>query len=111
MGAGAAFGAEIGQDGATVTITVRGDLDLATAPRLREACEDAAGRDPETVRIDFGGLTFLDSSGISVLVQAQRDLDARGASLVLHRVGDRTARVLEIAGLAEFFARSDQPAE
>jgi len=94
-----------------VTITVLGELDLASAPKLREACADALQREPDTVRIDMDGLTFLDSSGISVLVEAQKDLQGRGSSLVLHRVGGRTARVLEIAGLDDFFARSDQPAE
>ncbi len=108
---GEAFDVAVKDDGPNVTMTVTGELDLATAPRLRDACADVVARRPETVRVDLGGLAFLDSSGISVLVQLHHDLEEGGATLVLHRVGDRTARVLEIAGLAAFFTRSDQPVE
>jgi anti-sigma B factor antagonist len=111
MGAGGAFDVTSSAEGNTVTLTLVGELDLASAPRLRDAFAEAVQHKPETVRVDLAGLTFLDSSGISVLVQAQQDLQERSSSFVLHRVGDRTARVLEIAGLDNFFARSDQPTE
>jgi anti-sigma B factor antagonist len=109
MTAGAPFDLSVDADGSAATISVRGDLDLASAPELSAACKKAIEQSPETLRIDLGDLTFLDSSGISVLVQAQRDLETQGGVLVLHRVGDRTRRVLEVAGLSEFFTQSDQP--
>jgi len=109
MGAGTPFDLSVTEEPDTVVITVSGELDLATAPQLREACAKAVLGTAGTVRIDVGALTFLDSSGISVLVEAHRDLDARNASLVLHRVGDRTQRVLDVAGLSDFFSHSDQP--
>ena len=105
------FDVAVNDDTSTVTMTVTGELDLASAPQLREACAGVLQREPTAVRVDLSGLTFLDSSGISVLVQLQQDLEQRDATLVLHRVGERTARVLEIAGLETFFARSDQPVE
>jgi anti-anti-sigma factor len=97
-------------DDDTTVITVVGDVDLATAPDLRAECDRALEAKPAVVRVDMGGLTFLDSSGISVLVKMKQDLDELGSALVLHRVDDRTARVLDVAGLADFFERSDQPA-
>jgi anti-sigma B factor antagonist len=97
------------EDGATV-IVVHGDVDLATAPELRAACESAIAAAPDVVRLDLGELTFLDSSGISVLVKAHQELQRQGGSLVLHRLDDRTRRVLDVAGLSDFFERSDQPA-
>lgn len=109
MATGAPFEVEVSDEGDTVVITVSGELDLATAPELRAACSAAAQGSAETVRIDLGGLTFLDSSGISVLVETQRDLEARGAALVLHHMSDRTRRVLDVAGLSGFFTHSDQP--
>ena len=104
------FAVDVSTEGDTVIIAVRGDVDLATAPALRAECEAAVERKPEVVRVDLSELTFLDSSGISVLVKTHQDLDAQGATLVLHRVDDRTRRVLDVAGLADFFERSDQPA-
>jgi anti-sigma B factor antagonist len=74
MTAGAPFGLSVDADARTATIAVRGDLDLASAPELSAACKKALEQSPEMLRIDLGDLTFLDSSGISVLVQAHRDL-------------------------------------
>ena len=58
----------------------------------------------------MGGVTFLDSSGISVLVDAQQRLQDASSKLVLHGVGDQIKRVLEISGLGSFFELSDQAA-
>jgi anti-anti-sigma factor len=100
------FGIDIGTaDGATVVV-VSGELDLASAPKLRSALADATG----SVRVDLGAVTFLDSSAISVLVEAQQRLDAAGGGLVLHSLAGQTRHVLEIAGLEDFFQLSDEPA-
>ena len=103
------FDLSVAEEPDTVVITVSGELDLATAPELREACTNAVRSSAGTVRIDVGGLTFLDSSGLSVLVETHRELEGRSASLVLHHVTDRTRRVLDVAGLGDFFTHSDQP--
>jgi anti-sigma B factor antagonist len=110
MGADGGFSVESSHDDGAIVIAVSGDVDLATAPELRAACESAIAAAPDVVRLDLGELTFLDSSGISVLVKTQQDLESQGGSLVLHRLDDRTRRVLAVAGLADFFERSDQPA-
>lgn len=104
------FSIESSHDGDAIVIVVAGDIDLASAPDLRLECEKAIAAEPDVVRLDLGGLTFLDSSGISVLVKAHHDLEEQGASLVLHRLDDRTRRILDVAGLSDFFERSDQPA-
>jgi len=104
------FAVDSTTEGDAVIITVRGDVDLATAPALQAECERAVDADTAIVRLDLSGLTFLDSSGISVLVKTHQDLEESGGTLVLHRLDDRTRRVLDVAGLADFFERSDQPA-
>ena len=93
-----------------IVISVAGDLDLATAPELQAECDKAVADKPDVVRLDLSSLTFLDSSGISVLVKTHHELEEAGAKLVLHQLDDRTRRVLDVAGLADFFERSDQPA-
>jgi len=99
------FGIDIGSaEGATVLV-VTGELDLATAPKLRTALAEASG----SVRLDLGAVTFLDSSAISVLVDAKQRLDKAGGALVLHSLAGQTRRVLEIAGLEDFFQLSDEP--
>lgn len=103
-------GFEVGveEDGTTTVIRVAGELDLATSPALREACDTAIERKSETVRLDLSGVSFLDSTGISVLVQTHKQLDAQGGALVLYGLRDQIRRVLDVAGLGAFFRVADE---
>jgi anti-anti-sigma factor len=103
------FAIEVSEQGPTTVVTLAGELDLASSPQLRSVCADVAQAKPDTVRLDMRGITFLDSSGIGVLVQAQKRLDSQGAVLVLHGVRGHPRRVLDVAGLGTFFTLSDQP--
>jgi anti-sigma B factor antagonist len=104
------FDVEVSPADGAVLVRVTGDVDLATSPQLRAALDDAIGAGADAVRLDMGGVTFLDSSGISVLVDAQQRLQDTSSKLVLHGVGDQIKRVLEISGLGSFFELSDQAA-
>jgi anti-sigma B factor antagonist len=63
-------------------LTVRGELDLATAPRLASAVEQALAAKPTAIVIDLTPTVFLDSSGARQLVHAARR--AQEADVVLH---------------------------
>jgi anti-sigma B factor antagonist len=104
------FDVEVTETGDAALVRVAGEVDLATSPRLRDALERTIAAGSSVVRLDMTGVTFLDSSGISVLVDTQQRLHAASARLVLHGVGAQTKRVLEISGLGSFFELSDQPA-
>ncbi len=80
-----------------VVVSVQGELDLATAPRLEEVL---ASRAPGSrVVIDLSGCTFLDSSGVRVLALTANEAAADGARLELVVVDAGIARVLEITGI------------
>jgi anti-anti-sigma factor len=101
-------------DELSAVLRVAGEIDLATAPILAAALDDVA---PEggiaggkVVRVDMGEVTFLDSSGISVLVESRSRLADAGGHLVLHRTSSQIQRVLEISGLGVLFElESDAP--
>ena len=61
---------EIGsaRTGEAVVVTIRGEVDLATAPELESCLQRAFGAAPDGVVLDLEGLTFIDSSGLRVLV-------------------------------------------
>jgi anti-sigma B factor antagonist len=105
---GTGFSVDASNDGPTTTIRVAGELDLATSPQLQAACATAIERRPTTLRIDMSEVTFLDSTGISVLVQAHKQLEAEGGTLVLYGLNDHARRVLDVAGLGAFFRVSDE---
>ena len=54
---------------------------------------------PRVLELDLGGVTFMDSSGIAVLLRAYRRLGALGGEVRVHNVPPQAARVLRAAGL------------
>jgi anti-sigma B factor antagonist len=85
-------------------IRVDGDVDLASAPALEDALEKA-GEDP--VRVDLSGVTFMDSSGLRVLLAASKRAKERGHHLTLASPAGPVRRLLEITGLDKELAVSD----
>ena len=82
-------------DGTTV-LTVSGELDMMTAPKLRECLAGTDG----TVVVDLLSVSFLDSSGIAALVDARKRLTDTGGNLLLRKPEGIVRRALEIIGLA-----------
>jgi anti-sigma B factor antagonist len=63
--------------GTTVRITASGEIDLLTAPQLRKHTTHHFGDHAEIVVLDLTGVTFIDSTGLHVLLQAADDGDGR----------------------------------
>jgi anti-sigma B factor antagonist len=82
-----------------VTIAVRGDVDLGTVDALSQALEQAT-RDGGQVVIDMTDVTFLDSTGVRVLVEAYRSAQRNGGALYVRGARHWVARVLEVTGVA-----------
>jgi anti-anti-sigma factor len=83
------------------TISVRGELDLSTAPDLEGPLEQALGSEEGSVLIDLSECEFIDSTGIALIVRAWQRLDGSESSraLVICSDNDQVRRVLEITGL------------
>jgi anti-anti-sigma factor len=83
------------------TISVRGELDLSTAPELEGPLDQALENDEGSILIDLSQCEFIDSTGIALIVRAWQRLDSRenGRGLVLCSQNDQVRRVLEITGL------------
>ena len=87
-------------------VTVRGELDLATADRLWAELEPLLT--PQTVIVlDGTEITFLDSSGLRVLLQAGNRAGAGGAAFRLVAPQPAVQRVLELAGTGEHLQTRD----
>jgi anti-anti-sigma factor len=90
------LGVEAAEGGGRV-VTARGELDLAAAERLWEQLEPllAAGA---LVVFDGTQMTFLDSSGLRVLLQAHKRAESDGAQFRVVAPQDAAQRVLQLAG-------------
>lgn len=88
---------------ADAVLVLTGEIDMATAGDLRTATDQSLRNAPERIVLDFSGVTFCDSQGLSTLISLHRDVSAAGSRLVLTNVGDFMARLLEITGLRAAF--------
>lgn len=77
-------------------VRVSGELDMATCSLVEEAISSAV---PSRVIVDLTGCTFLDSSGVSVLVAAYREAAANGGDVELVAADPNIVRVLEITNV------------
>src|SRR5688500_11128678 len=82
-------------------VIIAGDLDAATAPRLHAELVDLAGDGIDRVVLDLRRMTFVDSFGLGVIVNAKKRLSQQGNALcVVADDEQRTLRrLLEITGL------------
>jgi len=83
------------------TISVRGELDLSTAPDLEGPLDEALSSGEGSLLIDLSSCEFIDSTGIALIVRAWQRLDSgeNGRALVICSQNDQVRRVLEITGL------------
>ncbi len=81
-------------------IALSGEIDAHTAPAVATAIA-AAEHDP--LIVDLSGVDFVDSSGLRVLLEAHQARQAAGSSLVLSAPSPAVRRVLDVAGVVEYF--------
>ena len=82
-----------------VVLTVRGELDIATVPGLRERLDAAVDAGVGRLVLDLTGVTFMDSVAMAAIIHARTRLGDAGRLAVVI-AGDSYPRlVLEIAGL------------
>lgn len=84
-----------------VVVEVGGEIDLHSAPRLREELgrAGAVSSPPPRVVVDLAGVSFIDSTGIGVLVGALKRAREAGGELAFCNAQSRVQRVFEITGL------------
>jgi len=86
--------------GHRATVTAAGDVDLASAPGIDAAIEAAINTtDAETVLVDLSGVTFLDSSGITVLLRGRRLADEHHVGYRVTGAHGMILTVLEMTGV------------
>jgi anti-sigma B factor antagonist len=84
------------RDGSTVRLRLQGELDLSTRPRVEDALAQAEESDPATIELDLGGLTFMDSCGVHLALEAQERALAMGHTLVVLPAPDRLQRIFRL---------------
>ena len=87
------------QNGATV-ISVRGEIDHHSARTIMENIDNTISSTlPMRLVLDLSSVTFMDSSGIAVLLRALRQMDQLGGNLRVVGIPPQPRRVLDAAGI------------
>ncbi len=92
-------------------VRVQGEVDLRSAPLLREQLLDWVRRSTGTVRIDLSEVPYMDSSGVGTMVFVKRETERAGRRIVLVGLQPRVRSVFEITHLDKFFTIVQQSDE
>ncbi len=84
-------------------LAVKGEVDVYTAPRLRERLVELATQGRRQIVVDLEGVEFLDSTGLGVLVGGLKRLRSNDGDLGLVCTQSRILKVFEITGLTKVF--------
>ena len=77
-----------------------GEIDHDAAQSLRIQLDDAlVSRAPQTMILDFGGVGFMDSSGVGLILGRQRSARTLGTTLQIQHAPAQLRRVLQLAGI------------
>jgi anti-sigma B factor antagonist len=101
------FRIEERESGSVPVIAVGGEIDVATAPQLRECLHRVIARGEATVVLDLLDVTFLDSTALGVLVGALKRCRELGGDLHVVVSDPRIVKIFEITGLTKVFPIAD----
>jgi anti-sigma B factor antagonist len=90
-------------DGAAL-LTLRGEIDVYTAPRLRQAIIDLVDGGANRIVVDMEKVDFLDSTGLGVLVGGLKRVKMKEGSLSIVTKQDKILKIFDITGLNKVFA-------
>ena len=91
---------EIRSSGHTVTAYLSGELDHHTAREMREAIDNAVELNmPGTLVLNFKNISFMDSSGIGLVMGRYRNISKTGGELHITGASPQIYKVMKLAGL------------
>ena len=86
-------------------VSLSGEADLSAAPEFERELAKAVELSPRLIVIDLQQTTFIDSTALRVLIQARKQVEARGGRICCVCPDRLTWKIFEITGLAEVFLR------
>ncbi|CAN5809472.1 STAS domain-containing protein [soil metagenome] len=91
-------------------IAVRGEVDIHTAPKVQYAI-DRGSNGAGAVVVDMNGITFMDSTALSMFMRAKDSLEEQGVTLRLAAPSDAVDRIFGVTGCGEYFEIYPSPTD
>lgn len=83
----------------TLLVVTEGELDHHLATKIRREIDAAISADTRNIIFDFSGLTFMDSSGIGMIMGRYKKSQKYGGKVIVAAPKPQVKRILEISGL------------
>jgi anti-anti-sigma factor len=103
------FDLRIRPDRERVIVALDGELDFSNVDAVRAALEELRTSGWRSIVVDLRELTFIDSTGLSLLLEADHVARRQGAALAIVDGSPAVARLLELVGLGDHFDRAEVP--
>jgi anti-sigma B factor antagonist len=97
------FAVESRQEGAWTVVDVQGEVDMFTAPKLRERLVETVDQGHHKIVVNLQGVSFMDSTGLGTLVGGLKRVKEHDGILALVCSSRPVLRVLSITGLNNVF--------
>ncbi len=101
------LGLDVSERNGYAVLSVRGEVDVYTAPKFRERLIELVSDGKHRIVVDLEGVEFLDSTGLGVLVGGLKRLRSHDGDLLLVCTQPRILKVFEITGLTKVFGIHD----
>src|SRR4051794_5531130 len=88
-----------GDDARATKLSLRGELDMYSAPLLARALESAEKDSPRRIVLDLAALSFMDVSGLRTILDSARSVNRYGGSLVITNPMPHIVRLLELTAI------------
>jgi len=98
------------QEASRATVVIRGELDAATGPTLSRAVSVLTRDGLTDIVIDLDEVTFMDSRGLSALLESHRDAAERDMTLRVVNLQPSVAKLFHITGVDAVLLDSEAPA-
>ena len=84
-------------------LPLEGEIDLHRSPRVERSLASMIKNKPDHLVVDLSGVTFIDSSGMAVLIRALQNIQEYGGKLSLRGLNEKVRPIFEIARLDQVF--------
>ena len=84
-------------------LPLEGEIDLHVSPRVTESLRTMIDRKPARLVVDLSAVSYIDSSGLAVLIEAMQNVEAYGGRFFLAGLQENVRPIFEIARLDQVF--------
>jgi len=84
-------------------LPLEGEIDLHVSPRISAALAAMIDQKPQRLVVDLSKVTYIDSSGLAVLIEGMQNVEAYGGKFILAGIQENVKPIFEIARLDQVF--------